>query len=145
MKRMYVKFLIFLMAILFNCNFIRAQGFDVLGVWCSITVNFQSDKVGSDGSLKYTIPAPSGSWSYRGVEGPGRPYLINYLGSTIDLCLDKRRLKLDAEGYSSVTLDLFVDQWLVDYRVGTYQSTPIDWSNPRRNQCHYRIVLNLVW
>jgi len=116
---------------------------ECLGVWCYITVDFKNDPVTSDGYFKYTIQTPPNGIQYACMQGPGAPYLFNHLGSTVDLYIRKMRLELDADGYDSVPIELFVDTWIGDS--GYYQSMPTDNSNTIKNQCFYQIILNITW
>lgn len=84
MKNLFFKTFI-LLSFLFVCNTISAQynggGSDVLGVWCYGDIYIK--KTGSSGEVKCTIPIPPEG--IVDIDGPGAPYLTNYLGSTVDI------------------------------------------------------------
>lgn len=107
-----------------NAETLSSTNSDILGTWCYIDMDFDNDAVEANGCFKYTIPVPSEGISSLGVQGPGRPYLDNNNGKTVDLYINKIRFDLEYGDCDSVALELFINN--------TYNGKP----------CHYQIIVN---
>ena len=127
--------LVFLSTSLFGkaqCN--NSFVVDCLGVDCYITVDLNNDPVTSDGYLKYTIFKPQER--IEDIQGPTAAFLLNDLGSTIDIYIKKiQLLPLTRAITSEIPYELLVEKW-VD-RWGRPTTKEADDSI----QCHYHVVL----
>lgn len=126
-----IGFYLFVVAAFFNIAAASAETSssaesDILGVWCYIDLDFDNDAVDANGYFIYTIPVPSEGISSLGVQGPGRPYLANNNGTTVDLYINKIRFDVEYGDHDTVPIELFVNR--------TYNGKP----------CHYQIMVNVT-
>ena len=120
--------------------FAQQYGSDCLGVLCTIDVDLSQQKGSPD--LVYTIFVPSEGiyltksnyFNSRGpiIQGPGAPYLFNYLGNTVDIHLKRAQMIVEYETEPTERfLELFVDKQVTDFGITTTYG----------NQCYYLIRL----
>lgn len=142
MKRRILS-LLFVVFMSVQCFAQSHSGFDCLGVWYTVLVDFTQP---TQNELVFTIPVhpegiyldtPNGLGNTRGpvIQGPGRPRLWNYLGNTVDLYLNKKELLIISETSNECTLDLFVNR------------TVDAWGTPNlgnMTQCYYYIRVSFV-
>lgn len=108
------RFLVLICVIFFFFQSAMAQhvcsAASCLGTTYGITVDFDEDRT-DGGYLVYTIPVSSyGINQELAVTGPVTCFLQNYVGTMVDLYVNKRKLQLEFEllGVQAVNMDIVI-------------------------------------
>ena len=110
---------------------------ECLGIHYYISVDLRNDPV-VDGYLKYTIPVPREGIDF--ISGPASAFLLNNLGSTVDIYVRRSQLEIAIadQPYAQVDFALFVHLWKDPF--GGISTSP----SSTNKQCYYLVVFNMT-